>query len=154
MKYMMYIGYVLARPFTKTKIIRNNCHNLQTATFGIDCTQTIDTISAGKKKSLLLRLLQILKMPPCSFLVYVTIYLFNNWYIQSKGKVKEDRCSFCIHGMYYLESYPIKQKEGYVMLKWCNVYFCTSFFSFENWNRFFNLKYSRIYLYSKCFDKG
>lgn len=50
---MKYIGYVLARPVHQTKIIRNNCHNLQTATFGIDCTQTIDTISAGKKKSII-----------------------------------------------------------------------------------------------------
>lgn len=132
MKYMKYIGYVLARPFTKTKIIRNNCHNLQTAMFGIDCTQLDDWYRIRRKEEVITFEVVADIKDGALFLVYVTIYLFNNWYRQSKGKVKEDRCSFCIHGMYYLESYPIKQKEGYVMLKWLQCLFLYIFFSFED----------------------
>lgn len=133
----------------QTKIIRNNCHDLQTATLGIDCTGTIDTVSAGKKKPLLPRWLQILKMVLFLVHVHVSYYIYeNHWYRQSKGKVIEDAL-FCILP-YLLESYPINKAnwEGNMMLKRTQCLFLYLFIHWKIVVIFFNLiSKTRKYLY-------
>lgn len=109
---MKYIGLVLARPFTKLKLSVITATIFKQLRLGLTAHRRL--IPYPQERRSHINTFEVVADIKDGALFW---YIFNNWYRQSKGKVKEDRCSFCIHDMYYLESYPIKQKEGYVMLK-------------------------------------